>query len=406
MQPEPALAGVRVIDLTQFEAGTSCTESLAWLGADVIKVERPEGGDQGRYLSTDRAGVDSYYFMLLNANKRSVTCNLQDERGKALLRALIQHGDVLVENFAPGAIERLGFSYAEVSRINPRIIYTQIKGFASEGPFGQFLSFDMVAQAAGGAYSITGEADGRPLKPGPNVGDTGTGLHAAIGILAALHQRQRTGRGQHIEVAMQDAVINFTRVAYSSQAMSGRPAERRGDGGGLGVSAPSGVFRCKGGGPNDFCYIHATRGGGNGHWQRLACAIGREDLLSDARFASNADRAAHAAELNAIIEAWTVQRSKLDVMETLGKAGVPTGAVFDTQELRDDPFLRERGTFEPVQHPVRGEFVMPGWPVKMSESVVALESAPLLGQDNDNVYGELLGCTPQQLTELRAGHVI
>jgi formyl-CoA transferase len=223
----PALAGVRVVDLTQFEAGTSCTETLAWLGADVIKVEQPGGGDQGRQLGADQAGVDSYYFLLLNANKRSVTCNLKEERGKALLRALIAHGDVFVENFAPGAIDRLGFSYDEVARTNPRIIYAQIKGFPTEGPYGQFLSFDMIAQAAGGAYSLTGEPDGPPLKPGPNVGDTGTGLHAAIGILAALYQRQRTGRGQRIEVAMQEAVINCTRVAYSSQAVSGRPAERR-----------------------------------------------------------------------------------------------------------------------------------------------------------------------------------
>jgi formyl-CoA transferase len=402
----PALAGVRVIDLTQFEAGTSCTETLAWLGADVIKVEQPGSGDQGRQLSADQPGADSYYFMLLNANKRSVTCNLKDERGKALLRALIEHGDVFVENFAPGAIERLGFSYEEVTRINPRIIYAQIKGFPTEGPFGQFLSFDMIAQAAGGAFSLTGEADGPPLKPGPNVGDTGTGLHAAIGILAALHQRQRSGRGQRVEVAMQEAVINYTRVAYSSQAVSGRPAERRGSGVVRGGGAPSGTFRCKGGGPNDYCYIHATRGGEGGHLQRLLCAIGQADLLSDERFATNAARTKHAVELHAIVEDWTCQRTKQDVMEILGRAGVPTGAVFDTLELQNDPFLRARGTFTTVRHPVKGEFTMPGWPVKMSDSLVPVQSAPLLGQDNATVYGDLLGCTQAQLTDLREKHVI
>jgi formyl-CoA transferase len=402
-----ALAGVRVIDLTQFEAGTSCTEALAWLGAEVIKVEEPERGDQGRQASTEQPGVDSYYFLLLNANKRSVTCNLKDERGKALLRALIEQGDVFIENFGPGVIERLGFSYDEVARINPRIIYAQIKGFPPGGPYGQFLSFDMIAQAAGGAYSITGEPDGRPLKPGPNVGDTGTGLHAAIGILAALYQRQRTGRGQRIEVAMQEAVINFTRVAYSSQAVSGRPAARRGDGGGLSKDAPSGVFRCKGDGANDYCYIHATRGGsGSGHWQRLVCAMGQEELLSDPRFASGADRAAHATELKAIIEAWTRQRTKVEVMETLGRAGVPVGAVFDTFELLHDPFLAKRGTFATVRHPVRGEFSMPGWPVRMSDSAVPLRSAPLLGQDNAAVYGELLGYSAQQLANLHDTQVI
>ena len=402
----PALAGVRVIDLTQFEAGTSCTETLAWLGADVIKVEQPGSGDQGRQLGADRPGADSYYFMLLNANKRSVTCNLKDERGKALLRKLIERGDVFIENFAPGAIDRLGFSFDEVKGINPRIIYAQIKGFPTEGPYGQFLSFDMIAQAAGGAYSLTGEHDGPPLKPGPNIGDTGTGLHAAIGILAALYQRERTGHGQRIEVAMQEAVINYTRVAYASQAVSGQAAERRGSGVGRGAGAPSGIFRCKGDGPNDYCYIHATRGGGDGHLHRLMCAIGRPELLSDARFATSAGRSKHALELNAAIEDWTRQRPKREVMEILGGAGVPTGAVFDTLELMSDPFLRERGAFVTVQHPVRGDFTMPGWPVKMSDSAVAPQSAPLLGQDNGTVYGELLGCTEEQIAELREGSVI
>src|ERR687888_139600 len=216
---KPALSGVRVIDLTQFEAGTSCTETLAWLGADVIKVEEPTQGDQGRRASTDKPGVDSYYFMLLNANKKSVTLNLKDERGKEVMRKLIAEGDVMVENFAPGVIERLGFGYDEVRKINPRIIYAQIKGFAPEGPYGNYLAFDMIAQSVGGALSTTGEIDGRPLKPGPTIGDTGSGLHTAIGILAALYQRQITGRGQRIEVAMQEAVINFCRIAYASQLL-------------------------------------------------------------------------------------------------------------------------------------------------------------------------------------------
>jgi formyl-CoA transferase len=401
----PALAGVRVIDLTQFEAGTSCTETLAWLGADVIKVEQPGSGDQGRHATTEQAGVDSYYFMLLNANKRSVTCNLKDERGKALLRALIEHGDVFIENFAPGAIDRLGFGYDEVARINPGIVYAQVKGFAPDGPYGNFLSFDMIAQAVGGAFSITGEANGRPLKPGPNVGDTGTGLHAAIGILAALFQRQRTGRGQRIEVAMQEAVINVCRISYTGHALGNGPAPRRGDGGNLGVSAPTGLYRCQGDGPNDYCYVHATRGD-NHHWQRLLCAIGREDLLADPRFATGRERAKNAHELNAIIETWTRQRTKVEAMEALGRAGVPAGAVYDTEELLHDPFLRERGMFGTVEHPVRGEFTMPGWPVKMSESHVPLHSAPLLGQDNPTVYGELLGCSSQQLADLREANVI
>ena len=226
-QRNAALDGIRVVDLTQFEAGTSCTETLAWLGAEVIKVEPPGKGEQGRYAHAGSG--DSPYFMLLNANKRSVTCNLKSEDGKKLLSKLIAEADVFVENFAPGVIERLGFSYDVVRGINPRMIYAQIKGFAPDGPFAKYLAFDPIAQAAGGGLSITGETDGRPLKPGLNVGDSGAGLHAVIGIVSALYQRQATGEGQRIEVSMQDAVINFGRIAYAAQAMFGKPAPRAGN---------------------------------------------------------------------------------------------------------------------------------------------------------------------------------
>ena len=205
---QSALAGVKVIDMTQFEAGTSCTETLAWLGADVIKIEEPTKGEQGRRASTEDANIDSPYFLLLNANKRSVTINVKDERGRQILRELIKQGDVFVENFGPGAIERLGFGYDVVKEINPRIIYAQIKGFSAGSPYEKFPAFDMTAQAVGGSLATTGEEGGRPIRPGPTLGDTGAGLHTAIGILAALHQRQSDGEGQHVEVAMQEAVIN------------------------------------------------------------------------------------------------------------------------------------------------------------------------------------------------------
>src|SRR5215216_236108 len=307
-QRKAALAGVRVIDLTQFEAGTSCTESLAWLGADVIKVEPPGKGDQGRQLAPDAPGADSYYFMLLNANKRSVTLNLKEERGREILRELIKQGDVFVENFAPGAIERLGFGYEQVRAINPKIIYAQVKGFAPEGPYGKFLSFDMIAQAAGGSFAITGERDGPPVKPGPNAGDTGTGLHLALGITAALYQRQSTGEGQRIEVAMQEAVINFCRVSFAPYLMTGQPMPRTGS---LGASSrvriPGGLFPCKGGGENDWCYIYPTLG--NETWERLLAVMGREELVDlrlvlHARFWRGVARVEHKAEVDELVSAW------------------------------------------------------------------------------------------------------
>ncbi len=400
-----ALHGVRVVDLTQFEAGTSCTETLAWLGAEVIKVEEPTKGEQGRHASTDKPGVDSHYFMLLNANKRSVTANLKSDGGRALLRALIEKSDVFVENFAPGAIERLGFAYDAAREINPRIIYAQVKGFAPDGPYGKFLAFDMIAQATGGAMSITGERDGRPLKPGPTIGDTGAGLHCAIGILAALYQRQFTGRGQRIEVAMQEAVINYGRVSYASQALWSKPAPRNGNQSILGTNAPSEAYQCKGGGPNDYCYIYTSRATSQ-HWDRLLKIIGREELIGDPRFAAAEARYQNRDDVDRMLSNWTRQHDKRTVMQTLGEAGVPAGAVFDTQELSTDPHLRRRGAFVTVKHPVRGDFTMPGWPVRMSESKVPIVAAPLLGAHNREIYGGLLGLTPEQEMALRDAKAI
>ncbi|MCH8155187.1 MAG: CoA transferase [Proteobacteria bacterium] len=402
---KPALDGVKVIDLTHFEAGTAATETLAWLGAEVIKVEIPGRGEQGRSASTDIPGVDSYYFMLLNANKRSITCNLKSERGREILRAMIAKADVFIENFAPGAIERLGFGYEAVRALNPAMIYAQVKGFAPGSPYEKFLSFDMIGQATGGVMSVTGEPDGRPLKPGVTLGDTGTGLHCAIGILAALYQRQATGEGQRVQVAMQDAMVNYCRIAYATQALSGKAAERKGNQVVLGTTAPSEAYKCKGDGPNDYCYIYSTRAN-NSHWERLLAVIGRQDLRDDPRFATPQGRADHIDEVDAVLEPWVAERDKREVMETLGAAGVPAGAVFDTMELSQDPSMRAREIFVTVHHPVRGELTMPGWPVKMSASYVPVTAAPLLGADNEAVYGAWLDYTPQQLAALKEDGVI
>ncbi len=398
-----ALEGIRVLDLSQFEAGTSCTETLAWLGADVIKVEEPKHGDQGRVQ--DRNGVDSPYFILLNANKRSITCNLKSEQGSAVFRKLLESADVVIENFAPGVIERLGFGWDEIHRINPRAVFAQIKGFAQDGPYANFLSFDMIAQAVGGAMSITGDADGRPLRPGVTIGDTGTGLHCAIGILGALLQREVTGRGQRVQVAMQEAVINFSRIAFATQAMTNKPAPRTGNQSVLATSAPSESYKCKGDGPNDYCFIYISRAPSE-QWNRLLKVIGREDLRDDPRFSTPRARWQNCAAVDALVGEWVGQHGKREVMQRLGEAGVPAGAVFDTEELQNDEHLRRRGMFVTVDHPARGPFTMPGFPVRLSETAVPVTSAPLLGQHNEEVYAQLLGYTPEQLAALREQQAI
>jgi formyl-CoA transferase len=402
---DTALSGVRVVDLTQFEAGPSCTEALAWLGADVIKVEPPGRGEQGRGASTENPSLDSHYFLLLNANKRSVTLNLRHPDGKALLLRLIADADVFIENLRPGAVERLGLGYDVVREVNPRIVYAQVKGYAPDGPFGTFPSFDPIGQATGGALSLTGSLDGPPLKPGPTIGDTGTGLHCAIGILAALYQRQRTGIGQRIEVAMQEAVINYCRISYSRQAITGRAAERFGNQSQIGMAAPSGIFPCQPGGPNDYVFIYTSRASDE-QWHRLLDVVGRPDLKDDPRFAGAPRRARHRDVIDALLSSWTRSRTKRQAMEELGAAGVPAGAVFDTLELSEDADLRRRGMFVTLDHPRRGKITIPGWPVRMSGSHVPVTAAPLLGEHNRAVYGELLGLDEPELTRLRTEGVI
>jgi formyl-CoA transferase len=402
---QPALAGVKVIDLTQFEAGTSITETLAWLGAEVIKVENPVGGEQGRNASTDRADADSYYFMVLNANKKSITLNLKSERGKAMLRDLIRKADIFAENFAPEVIERLGFSYDRVAALNPRIIYATVKGFGKGSSYEKHLAFDMIAQACGGIMSITGEAAGRPIKPGVTLGDTGTGLHACIGVLAALYQRTVTGRGQKVEVAMQDAMVNYCRIAYAAQLMFGKACPRMGNQVVLGTNAPSDTFQCKPGGHNDYVYIYTSRAT-NHQWERLIKIIGRDELKDDPAYATPQLRVQKLDEINAAIGAWTARHTKHEAMMILGDAGVPCGAVLDTGELMSDPSMRAREIFVEVDHPVRGKVTIPGWPVKMSQSRVPVTASPLLGAHNAEVYAQWLGLSADDLDRLKQDGVV
>src|SRR5712664_1282573 len=343
------LTGVRVVDFTQFEAGPSCTEALAWLGAEVVKIENPKTGDPGRRLRPGHPDDDPWYFHQFNANKKSLTLNLKSPRGLEIVREMLKKADVTVENMAPGTIERLGLGYDEVKQINPGIIYCQVKGFGTGSPYEKNLAFDMIAQAAGGPISVTGEPDRPPVKPGLSFGDTGTGMLMAATMLGALHERNRTGQGRRLQLAMQDAMIHYMRTCFCTMARTGKPAPRNGAKSGGGNNAPSGLYPAKGGGPNDYLYITTSRANPE-HWTRLMKLIGREDLIEDPRFATGDVRVQNSEELDGIIGEWTSKHDKRDAMEKLIAIGVPAGAVFDTMELQNEPTFEARGFMQHVKH--------------------------------------------------------
>ena len=400
------LEGIRVVDFTQFEAGPSCTESLAWLGAEVVKVENPGLGDPGRRLQKGKPDSDPWYFHQYNANKKSVTLNLKSPRGLEIVRAMIAKADVMVENMAPGTIERLGLGYDEVKKLNPGIIYCQIKGFGAGSPYETSLAFDMIAQAAGGTFSVTGDADRPPVKPGPSLGDTGTGMLMAISILGALYKRATTGQGRRLQVAMQDAMIHYMRVPLSRTQATGKAVPRDGSSrstpGGL---VPNALYPCKPGGPNDYVYVFCSRANPE-HWQRLLKVMGREDLVGDARFETQTARAEHPAEVDALIAEWTRRHTKEEAMTLIGAASVPAGAVFDTLELMNDPSLAERGIMQTIDHPTTGKVKMPAWPVRFDGTPPKVRPSPTLGQHVDEVLGSWLGMDSKALAALRQEGIV
>ena len=398
------LSGVRILDFTQFEAGPSCTEALAWLGAEVVKVENPGGGDPGRALG-GKPGVDDPYFLLFNANKKSVTVNLKDPKGLQLIKDMAKQADVMVENFAPGAIERLGLGYDVIKAINPGIIFCQVKGFGEGSPYEKNLAFDMIAQACGGTMSITGEKDGRPLKPGPSLGDTGTGMLLAVSILGALYRRKSTGEGDHLQVAMQDAMLHYIRIAFAAQYRTGLPAQRAADSSVSATIPPMGTFPCKGGGLNDYVYVFTSRANPE-HWRRLLGVIGREDLIGNPLFETPAARAERPDEVNAMITAWTLQHTKHEAMEIIGAAGIPAGAVLDTMELSTDPTFEQRGIMPVIEHPVVGPFKMVSWPVRHGGRPPPVAPSPLLGANNADVLGSWLGLGAQDVAALKGSGII
>jgi formyl-CoA transferase len=393
------LSGIKVVDFTQFEAGTSCTEVLAWFGAEVVKIENPGRGDPGRRLQPGKPDDDPWYFHMFNANKKSLAIDLKSSRGLEIVKAMLKKADVTAENMAPGTIERLGLGYDEVKKLNPGIIYCQIKGFGDGSPYAKGLAFDMIAQAAGGPISVTGEPDQPPVKPGLTFGDTGTGMLMAATILGALHERSRTGQGRRLQVAMQDAMIHYMRTCFATMARTGHAAPRRGAKSGGGNNAPSGLYPCAPGGPNDYIYITTSRANPE-HWSRLMKLIGRAELIEDPRFATGNDRVAHEQELDEIISAWTRQHTKQEAMRLVSGVGVPAGAVFDTLELQNEPSFEERGIMQVMQHP-NGAFKMATWPVLVDGRPPRLTPSPLLGQHSHEVLHEWLGIGAGELAALK-----
>ena len=398
------LEGVKVVDFTQFEAGTTCTEVLAWFGAEVVKIENPGRGDPGRRLRPGKPDDDPWYFRQFNVNKKSLAINLKSPKGLEIVKSLLKQADVTAENMAPGTIERLGLDYEAVKQINPRIIYCRIKGFAGGSPHEKGLAFDMIAQAAGGPISVTGEPGRPPVKPGLSFGDTGTGMLMAATILGALHERNRTGQGRLLEVAMQDAMVHYMRTCFATMMRTGKPAQRRGAKPSAGNNSPAGLYPCKGSGPNDYLYLTTSRANPE-HFTRLMKLIGREDLIEDSRFATGDARVAHSDELDRIIGEWTLQHDKREAMEKLIAIGVPAGAVFDTMELQNEPSFEQRGFMQPVHHH-NGDDKMASWPVRIDGKTVRLKGAPALGQHSDDVLGQWLGLSDAERGALRSEGVI
>ena len=398
------LSGIKILDLTQFESGTVCTETLAWLGAEVWKVERPGTGELGRH-TVAAPDIDSYGFLIMNMNKKSITCNMKKPEGLALIKELLKKADVIVENMGPGSMDRLGLSYEVCNEINPRIIYASIKGFAPDSPYRDYPAFDPIATHTGGLVAASGLAD-RPIKCGVSVADSGTGITCAMSIVAALYQREHDGLGQRIDIAMQDFIIGLSRAGWEPYYDTGKPPRRVGNGMPLEDVGPSDTYPCKPFGVNDYVHVYCSRAPGSKHFSNLCHAIGRPDLLEDERFATPRSRFEHRDVLDPIIADWCAQHTKQEAMDILAKADVPAGALLDVGDITNDPDYQRRGMIVEIDHPQRGKVKVPGFAPRMSRNHVEYKCSPELGDSNDELYGTLLGHTPEELAHLRELHVI
>ena len=412
-----ALEGVRILDMTHVQSGPTCTQLLAWFGADVIKVERPGVGDATRGQLRDMPDVDSLYFTMLNHNKRSITLNTKSVEGKNIFTRLIEECDVMVENFAPGALDRMGFTWERIQEINPRMIYASVKGFGP-GPYEDCKVYENVAQCTGGGASTTGFDGGPPTVTGAQIGDSGTGLHLALGIAAALFQRVTSGRGQRVECAMQDGVLNLCRVKLRDQqrlahgplteypqypnGTFGEAAPRAGNASGGGQ--PGWVVKCCGWetDPDAYTYVIAQAASFEG----LARTIGHEDWLDDPEWNTPSARLPKLEEMFEEIEKWTMTKSKFEVMEILNPLNVPCGPVLSMKELAEEESLRASGTVVEIDHPTRGKYVSVGNPIKMSDSTTAVERSPLLGEHTDQILSEVLGMDSADIEAARSAGVV
>jgi formyl-CoA transferase len=412
-----ALDGVRILDFTHVQSGPTCTQLLGWFGADVIKVERAGEGDATRGQLRDIPDVDSLYFTMLNHNKRSITLDTKNPKGKAVLETLIKQCDVLVENFAPGALDRMGFTWERIQELNPRMVVASVKGFGP-GPYEDCKVYENVAQCAGGAASTTGFDDGPPLVTGAQIGDSGTGLHLALGIVAALYQRNTTGRGQKVMAAMQDAVINLCRVKLRDQQRLDRtqvlkeypqyPDSEFGEavpraGNASGGGQPGWILKCKGWekDPNSYIYFITQAP----VWASICKVIGQEDWITDPQYATPAARLPHLKNIFARIEQWTMTKTKFEAMDILNKFDIPCGPILSMKEIADEPSLRATGTIVEVDHPKRGKYLTVGNPIKLSDSQTEVTRSPLLGEHTDEVLGQL-GYSAKDIADLRAEKVI
>lgn len=417
---DKALSGYRVLDMTHFQSGPSCTQILAFMGADVIKLES-HSGDITRKSGRDVPDADSLYFAVLNCNKRGIKVDLKSADGKKIFSQLLEKVDVLVENFGPGALQRLGFPWEKIHQINPRLIVASAKGFGSSGPYAKFKSLESIAQAMGGAMSTTGFPGKSPLSSGAYIGDSGTGIHLVAGILAALLQRKRTGLGQQVEVAMMDSVVNLCRLKimhHQQQIHKQALAEKSGaaavDPHSLYVKRTGNVssgtrqvgttFRCRPGGENDYVYTYLVD---KPELWRVQCELmGHEELVDDPRFATPEARHRNQFELFPLIEDFFVKHTKWEIMELFNRNDIACGAVLSTADLIENDHLKQRKMIVNVKHPQRGSFVNVGCPIMMSASPVEITPPPLLGEHSEQVLGELLGYSAEQIAGLRARGVI